>query len=362
MFPFNLFPYTNFHALNLDWIVERFKRMILTINGYSPDENGNITLTGAELGAVASVDGIAPDTNGNVAINAVKTVNGFAPDANGNVFAGNIRLINGIGPTSLPTPGSVTLRAADVGAVGSVNNQTPDNTGNVNVGTVRSVNNQAPDINGNVNLSQVSGVTSVNGVGADGSGNVTLTPADVGALSASLKPVLIVNTNITPDQSGNLTLDADDVGALPDSLNPVLTVNTNISPDQSGDLTLDADDVGAVKRYTDSGTVTWNNTNTDPTYSNIDSQFYVMDNICFVTLRFQAASALSGGMELATGLPLRATGSTGYMTAISTNPVGRVGRVQATLTGALAMGYSGAFSNGDVIIINGCYPVDPSGH
>jgi len=61
--------------------------------------------------------------------------------------------------------------------------------GNVNVGTVKSVNGSTPDASGNVNLPAVSGVTSVDGVGADSQGNV------------QLRAVREVN-GYTPDESG----------------------------------------------------------------------------------------------------------------------------------------------------------------
>lgn len=54
-----------------------------------------------------------------------------------------------------------------------------------NSDAVLSVNNTKPDDNGNVNLSQVSGVTSVCGVGADGEGNVAIDADDVGAIPKS---------------------------------------------------------------------------------------------------------------------------------------------------------------------------------
>ena len=47
------------------------------------------------------------------------------------------------------------------------------------------VNNTEPDADGNVNLAGVSGVTSVNGIGADGAGNIALTPSDLGAIPTS---------------------------------------------------------------------------------------------------------------------------------------------------------------------------------
>ena len=50
---------------------------------------------------------------------------------------------------------------------------------------VYKVNNTEPDADGNVNLAGVSGVSSVNGIGADGAGNIQLTPADLGAIPTS---------------------------------------------------------------------------------------------------------------------------------------------------------------------------------
>lgn len=52
-----------------------------------------------------------------------------------------------------------------------------------NSDAVLSVNNTEPDDNGNINLPQVSGVTSVCGVGADSSGNVQVSADNVGAIS-----------------------------------------------------------------------------------------------------------------------------------------------------------------------------------
>lgn len=154
MFPH--FPYTNFHALNLDWIIAKIRLAIMSINGNTPDENGNVTITPEDVNAVATVNGIAPDANGNV----------------------------------------------DVGTVKSVNNITPNTAGNVDVGTVKSVNGSLPDSNGNVNLPTVAGVTSVCGVGADSQGNVTINATNVGAVAK-------VN-NISPDNTGNVTIAVKD--------------------------------------------------------------------------------------------------------------------------------------------------------
>lgn len=97
MFPFNLFPYSNFHALNMDWIIDRIKIVVNSVNGKFPDDDGN-----------------------------------------------------------------------------------------VNVGTVRMINNTLPDEDGSINLPTVAGVSSVCGIGADGSGNVALTASNVGAISSTI--------------------------------------------------------------------------------------------------------------------------------------------------------------------------------
>lgn len=66
----NLFPYTNFHDLNLDWIVNSIKNLlntqVKTVNNSYPDANGNINLPG--VAGVSSVNGIGPDSSGNVQI------------------------------------------------------------------------------------------------------------------------------------------------------------------------------------------------------------------------------------------------------------------------------------------------------
>lgn len=153
MFGFNFeFPYTNFHDLNMDWILR------------------NIGMIWSKM--VQKVNGIEPDEDGNVNVGTVKTVNGFAPDDNGEVKAGTVRSVNGVSPTSLPTPGAITLTPMDIGAV-------------------KTVNNTLPDAQGNVNLPTVAGVTSVNGIGPDGQGNV-----DVGTVR-SVNNILPVDTNIT---------------------------------------------------------------------------------------------------------------------------------------------------------------------
>lgn len=108
MFPFNLFPYTNFHELNLDWIIKTLKKAVYTVNRTEPDENGNVNLP--TVAGVSSVCGVGADGNGNVAINysnvhalpdtinPVKKVNSINPDANGNVNVGTVKSVNGNNP------------------------------------------------------------------------------------------------------------------------------------------------------------------------------------------------------------------------------------------------------------------------
>lgn len=230
----NNFPYTDVHNINLDWIIKTVKMLfnsaVFSINGHTPDADGNVQLTGTELGTVGTVNGKSPDSNGNVNVGTVRTINGQTPDANGaievgkvrtvngfapneqgDVNAGTVRSVNGKSPMSLPTPGSITLTASDVGAipdtvdpVETVNGISPDANGNVNVGTVKSVNGSTPDANGNVNLPTVAGVTSVCGIGPDAQGNVELTASDVDAIPTT--EYITSNLNIYLDAvNGNDT-------------------------------------------------------------------------------------------------------------------------------------------------------------
>lgn len=200
---FNNFPYTNFHNLNLDWIVKTlkvlFSKSVFSINGVEPDAEGNVTISGAELGAIGTVNNIAP-VDGNVTLTAsdvgavpttesiVKKVNGISPNEQGEILAGTVRSVNGKSPASIPTPGTITLTPSDIGAptlaetVRSVNGTTPDGDGNVNLPTVAgvtSVNGTGPDAQGNVDVGTVRSVNNISPVGTD----VTLTPENIGFTS-----------------------------------------------------------------------------------------------------------------------------------------------------------------------------------
>ena len=43
------FPYTNFHELNLDWILNKIKELfstaVFTVNSTAPDRHGNVNLS-----------------------------------------------------------------------------------------------------------------------------------------------------------------------------------------------------------------------------------------------------------------------------------------------------------------------------
>ena len=87
MFPFNLFPYTNFHDLNMDWIIKNLKTLwskaVFSVNNTTPDEYGNINLPG--VSGVSSVDGIGADGAGNVQLGAVRSINSLTPNGSGEI-------------------------------------------------------------------------------------------------------------------------------------------------------------------------------------------------------------------------------------------------------------------------------------
>lgn len=273
---FNRFPYTNFHELNLDWILEKINEitglnLVKTVNNKSADADGNIALGVDDIpgaGTVKKVNNIDPDSSGNVTIDStdvpgtVRSVNWFAPD---------------------PSTGNVNLSPVNIGAVATVNNTAPDPlTGNVNAGTVKSVNNTQPDANGNVNLPTVSGVTSVNGIGADGTGNVQLDALDVDAVAT-------VN-GIPPDNTGDVELTARLIGA-------VATVN-NISP-VNGNVTIaksDIDSIINIPAYSTDGI--------SQTYAEIKSGgYFKIGNVVVIAIRLETISAITAGSPLFTGLP-----------------------------------------------------------
>lgn len=135
MFPFNLFPYTNFHELNLDWILSKLKTAVYTVNRTYPDENGNVNLP--TVAGVSSVNGVGADGNGNVQIGptnigAVATINNFGPDSNGNVYLDAVK-VNAVAKVANISPdsnGNVPLTAPEIGGISTINNLAPDSSGN----------------------------------------------------------------------------------------------------------------------------------------------------------------------------------------------------------------------------------------
>lgn len=250
----NGFPFTNFHDINLDWILSKLKKAVFSINGQGPDENGNINLGG--VAGVTSVNGVGPDSAGNVTLNAgnvgalpatytapVSSVNGktgnvqlSASDVNAlsNAYQPPVRSVNG-------QTGAVDLDASDVGAlpedweapVTSVNQMTgeinltasdvgalPDTT------TVPTRTSQLVNDSGYITSQQASAVTSVNGkVGA-----VVLDASDVSALPAS---------TVVPTMTSQLVNDSGYITSAQAA--PVSSVNSKV-----GAVVLDAADVGAT--------------------------------------------------------------------------------------------------------------------
>ena len=96
---------------------------IKTINGKSPDENGNVVIP-----SVQKVNNIEPDENGNVDLGTlVKSVNDHEPDENGKITFSVVERVDGVEPVN----------------------------GNVPLGAIRSINNTIRPVNGNVDLTNV---------------------------------------------------------------------------------------------------------------------------------------------------------------------------------------------------------------
>lgn len=201
-----LFPYSNFHDINLDWIVGKLKRAVFTINGQAPDQDGNVNLS--QVSGVTTVNGVGADGAGNVQLTPAD-VNAL-PDS----YSAPVQSVQG-------KTGNVILSASDVNAMP---------------------------------IGYVPPVASVNGQ----TGAVILDAADVGAMPDTYAaPVDMVNGH-----TGTVVLDASDVGALPDTTviptatsqlvndsgfitsqqaSAVLSVNGQV-----GAVVLDANDVSAL--------------------------------------------------------------------------------------------------------------------
>lgn len=237
----NKFPYSNFHDINLDWILAKLKNAVFSVNGQQPDDDGNIDLP--SVAGVSSVNGVGPDSLGNVTLNA-SDVNAM-PDS----YSAPVSSVNN-------KTGAVSLTSFDVGAmpagyvppVTSVNTQ----TGNVVL--------DASDV-GALPDNWTPPVESVNGM----TGNVVLDYSDVSALpDTTVIPTLtsqLVNDSgfITSQQAGAVlsvngqvgavVLDASDVSALPDTT--VIPTKTSELINDAGFITsAQAAPVDSVNGYT----------------------------------------------------------------------------------------------------------------
>lgn len=169
---FNRFPYTNFHALNLDWLINKFKDLANSIpTKVSQLENDSGYITSAQSGAVDSVNGMT----GAVVLDADDV--GALPDN----YTAPVASVNGM-------TGAVVLDADDVGAL-------PDNY-------------TAP-------------VASINGM----TGAVVLDADDVGALADdALTPTTAANMNLANIAEG-VTIRAQSYSISGNTVTIKLTLN-----------------------------------------------------------------------------------------------------------------------------------------
>lgn len=202
----NKFPYSNFHDINLDWILSKLKNAVFSVNGQHPDDDGNIDLP--SVAGVSSVNGVGPDSLGNVTLTASDV--SAMPDS----YSAPVSSVNN-------KTGAVSLTAFDIGAMPA---------------------------------GYVPPVTSVNTM----TGDVVLTASDVGALPDTYTPPVESVNGMT----GNVVLDYSDVNALPDTT-VIPTLTSQLTNDsgfitsqqagavlsvngQVGAVVLDASDVSAL--------------------------------------------------------------------------------------------------------------------
>lgn len=96
---------------------------VRTVNGNSPDEDGNVVVE--VEGGVKTVNDIEPDEDGNVDLGPlVYTVNGHEPDEDGDVSFYVVEKVDGVSPVN----GNVPL-----GAIRSIDNDILPSNGNVNL-------------------------------------------------------------------------------------------------------------------------------------------------------------------------------------------------------------------------------------
>ena len=193
--------------------------VVKSINGNTPDINGNITI---KSGGVTTVDGKAPDSNGNVSLNAIKSINGNTPNANGDF--------------ELNTVSDITLSGKNLNI-----ESTDGNTKTLVLpfSDVKTVNNTQPDEHGNITLNTVSDIT-LSGKNL----NIESTDGNTKTLTLPFSDVKTEINNV-PDSEGNVVLSITKSASVNSPINgnvtteagKVKTVN-NIQPDENGNIAL----------------------------------------------------------------------------------------------------------------------------
>ena len=129
------------------------ENIVRSVNGITPDENGNVSITSV---ANATNADNATNLGGYPASDYVRSVNGVNTDASGNVQLGNlVKSVNGVEASE---NGNVTI---PLPFVKTVNNTTPDSNGNV-VLDLSSSNKGVglPDLSAGVTISNLNGTYS----------------------------------------------------------------------------------------------------------------------------------------------------------------------------------------------------------
>lgn len=198
---------------------------VISVNNVSPDANGNVTLT-IPQGTVTSINNVSPDSNGNVSLTipqgTVTSVNNVSP-VNGNVsltiptdisdLADSTNILSGKQATITGTEGQFVR----INSSGAAEAQTVDLTV---FGTVKSVNNQSPDNNGNVSLTIPSDISDLN----DASNIISSKQSAITGTEGQF--VRINSSGVAEAQTVDLS-----------SFGSVKSVN-NVSPDSNGNITL----------------------------------------------------------------------------------------------------------------------------
>lgn len=122
------------------WLIDG--HFVRTINGSSPDSNGDVSFS-----YVATINDNSPDSNGNIDLSYVATINNTTPDNNGNIDLSYVSSVNSVTPDN---NGDVSLSY-----ISTINNEEPDNNRNITLNYISTINNASPDNNKNININAV---------------------------------------------------------------------------------------------------------------------------------------------------------------------------------------------------------------